>query len=140
MQRAQLRFRKPKFALRRNKNKHVDLHSSAQDANLCICGAPTFLTTLHSLTGPVGQSFASHLGGQCPGDAPTLLELGSPLSEPMPAITLPDSRVIFFYWKIFKRALLFLRYRITLCPNVETLSLYIVITLYCYRFGHMGTY
>jgi hypothetical protein len=49
-----------------------------------------------------------------------------------------------------------LRYRITLCPNVETLSLHIVITLYCYRFvllslcivialycyrfGHMGTH
>jgi hypothetical protein len=41
------------------------------------------------------------------------------------------------YCKLFKRALLFLRYRITLYPNVEMLSLHIVIALYHYRFGHM---
>jgi hypothetical protein len=35
--------------------------------------------------------------------------------------------------------LLFLRYRITLCPNVETLSLHIVVALYRYRFGHIWT-
>jgi hypothetical protein len=27
-----------------------------------------------------------------------------------------------------------------LCPNVETLSLHIVIALYHYHFGHMGTH
>jgi hypothetical protein len=44
----------------------------------------------------------------------------------------------YFY---INEALLFLRYRITLCPNVETLpvSLNIVIALYRYRFDHMST-
>jgi hypothetical protein len=40
---------------------------------------------LHSLTGPVGQPFASHLGGQRgtrPRDAPTItIEPGSPVSD-----------------------------------------------------------
>jgi hypothetical protein len=45
-----------------------------------------------------------------------------------------------FYYKIFKSALLFLRYRIMLCPNVEMLSLHIVIALYRYRFSHMCTH
>ncbi len=45
------------------------------------CGAHAFLTPLHSLTGPVGQSFACRLGGSGSGDAPTLtMELGSPVS------------------------------------------------------------
>jgi hypothetical protein len=39
------------------------------------------LTPLHSLTGPVGQPFSSRPGGQRSGDAPTLLELGSPVSN-----------------------------------------------------------
>ncbi len=47
------------------------------------CGAPAFLTPLHSLTGPVGQPFASHLGMAAvhPGIAPALLELGAPVSN-----------------------------------------------------------
>jgi hypothetical protein len=47
---------------------------------------------------------------------------------------------VFFYCKRFKKALLFLRHRIMLCPNVETLSLNIVIALYRYHFGHMCTH
>jgi hypothetical protein len=44
--------------------------------------------------------------------------------------------------------LLFLRYRITLCPNMETLSLHKiialatwvpVIALYCYRYSKIGS-
>jgi hypothetical protein len=46
-------------------------------------------------------------------------------------------RSYIFYCKIFKRALLFLRYCITLCPNEETLSLHIVIVMYRYGFDHM---
>jgi hypothetical protein len=41
-------------------------------------------TPIHSLTGPVGKPFASHLGGSglCPGDAPTLtIEQGSLASD-----------------------------------------------------------
>jgi hypothetical protein len=47
-----------------------------------VLGSPAFLTPLHSLTGPEGQPFASHLGGisLCPWGAPTLLELGSLVS------------------------------------------------------------
>jgi hypothetical protein len=47
------------------------------------CGALAFLTPLKSLTGPVGQPFASCLGGSGsrPRDAPTVLELGSPVSN-----------------------------------------------------------
>jgi hypothetical protein len=47
------------------------------------CGAPAFLTPLHSLTGPVDQLFCFLFRGSglCPGDAPTLLELGSPVSN-----------------------------------------------------------
>jgi hypothetical protein len=46
------------------------------------CGAPAFLTPLHSLTGPVGQPFASCLGGLwfVPWGSPTFLELGSSTS------------------------------------------------------------
>jgi hypothetical protein len=55
-----------------------------------LCSEPVellqyILTLLHSLTGPVGQPFASCLGGQRPGDAPTLpMELGSPVSDASP--------------------------------------------------------
>jgi hypothetical protein len=46
-------------------------------------------------------------------------------------------KIYIFYCKIFKRALLFLRYHITICPNMETLLLPIVIALYYYCFVHM---
>ncbi len=45
---------------------------------------------------------------------------------------------LYFFCKIFK-SLLFLHYRITLCPNEETLLLQIVIVTYLYRFGHVCT-
>ncbi len=50
---------------------------------ICYCGAPTFLIPLQSLTGPEGQLFSSRLGGAGlhPGDAPTLLEPASPISN-----------------------------------------------------------
>jgi hypothetical protein len=57
--------------------------SEAACNGINVMWRPCSFTPIYSLTGPVGQLFASRLGGQRPriGDAPTLtMELGSLLA------------------------------------------------------------
>ncbi len=59
--------------------RHTVEHLTGDDRQMGsnILWSSCILTPLHSLTGPEGQQFASPRGGAvCPGDAPTLLELG----------------------------------------------------------------
>jgi hypothetical protein len=56
------------------------------------------------------------------------------------AITLPGSRDISFTAKYSKEPCCFGVIVKRFAPNVETLLIHIVITLYRYRFGHMCTH